>query len=109
MALVTHGKLVMRFSAISLKHSLWYMCCVVAVFALLGQSAGALSPAQRKIFNQGINYYNVLACGTGSPSAPTGAGSGPTIVIDPGHSGTDIHDTDPQTGLYDHDYPNTPE
>jgi N-acetylmuramoyl-L-alanine amidase len=30
-------------------------------------------------------------------------------VLDPGHSGEDIHSTDKQTGLIDHDYPNHPE
>ncbi|HEY5152561.1 MAG TPA: N-acetylmuramoyl-L-alanine amidase [Candidatus Saccharimonadales bacterium] len=45
---------------------------------------------------------------TSSPASSSSA-SGPTIVLDPGHSGHDIHDTDPQTGLYDHDYPNIPE
>ncbi len=49
-------------------------------------------------------------CGTTcSDQSTTPAGGGKTIVLDPGHSGTDIHDNDPQTGLYDHDYPNAPE
>jgi N-acetylmuramoyl-L-alanine amidase len=39
-------------------------------------------------------------------SAPDQA---PVIVLDPGHSGKDIHSTDKQTGLIDHDYPNHPE
>lgn len=33
----------------------------------------------------------------------------PVIVLDPGHSGTDIASVDPKTGLNDHDYPNFPE
>ncbi len=33
----------------------------------------------------------------------------PVIVLDPGHSGTDIASVDPESGLNDHDYPNFPE
>lgn len=46
-------------------------------------------------------------CSTSSGS--TTGNSEPVIVIDPGHSGSDISDTDPQTGLFDHDFPNVPE
>jgi N-acetylmuramoyl-L-alanine amidase len=35
--------------------------------------------------------------------------SGPTIVLDPGHSGTSVRITDPATGVTDYDYPNVPE
>ncbi len=43
-----------------------------------------------------------------SPGSPSGTGSHPVIVIDPGHSGRSIrsHTTN---GLLDYDYPNTPE
>lgn len=41
----------------------------------------------------------------GSGSASSG-GDGPTIVIDPGHSGGNISETDKKTGLYDFDYSN---
>lgn len=37
------------------------------------------------------------------------SGTKPVIVLDPGHSGSDIDSIDPATGLRDHDYPNTPE
>lgn len=56
--------------------------------------------------------YDPSACqsiNTAANASDTLAGNGPTIVIDPGHSGTDIAKTDPATGLYDHDYPNEPE
>ena len=56
-----------------------------------------------------LYFYPNWVGGCGNPTSTSQAGSNPTIVIDPGHSGTDIHDTDPQTGLYDHDYPNVPE
>ncbi len=45
------------------------------------------------------------ACSTGDINN----GAGNVIVIDPGHSGNDITVTDPQTGIMDHDYPNSPE
>jgi N-acetylmuramoyl-L-alanine amidase len=41
-------------------------------------------------------------CGAGNTSSPV-------IVIDPGHSGSDIKSTDAATGLIDFDYPNKPE
>ena len=42
------------------------------------------------------------------PATPAPAGSGPVIVIDPGHSVT-VHATDPATGLNVSDYENEPE
>lgn len=52
----------------------------------------------------------------GTPPAPGGTSTNPdtpgpqaTIVIDPGHSGSDIAGNDPATGLYDFDYANRPE
>ncbi len=42
---------------------------------------------------------------TSSASAP--AGTKAVVVLDPGHSGTDIQVTDPTTGILDHDYPTT--
>ena len=42
------------------------------------------------------------------PPAPVAAGTGPVIVIDPGHSPTVTH-VDPATGLNDSDYENEPE
>lgn len=60
----------------------------------------------------------VAISGTAAIAAPSVTGSdskvatmpgAPVIVLDPGHSGKDIHSTDSQTGLIDHDYPNHPE
>ena len=45
-------------------------------------------------------------CGT--KTAPGAKPNAPTIVLDPGHSGTDVSLKD-QTGLMDHDYPTVPE
>lgn len=39
----------------------------------------------------------------------TDPSNAPTIVLDPGHSGTDTDKIDPTTGLRDHDFPNIPE
>ena len=83
----------------------------LAIILLLASQTGlvsALSPDQVQLFNENINYFDVNGCTTSSAPVTSG-GNQPTIVIDPGHSGHDIHDNDPQTGLYDHDYPNYPE
>jgi N-acetylmuramoyl-L-alanine amidase len=45
---------------------------------------------------------------TPSAAAPVAAGTGPVIVIDPGHSPT-VNHVDPATGLNDSDYENEPE
>lgn len=45
----------------------------------------------------------------GSANRGSGTAAKPVIVLDPGHSGSDINIIDPTTGLQDHDYPNTPE
>jgi N-acetylmuramoyl-L-alanine amidase len=46
--------------------------------------------------------------GPSRPAAPV-LTQGPTIVLDPGHSGSDVLHNDPATGIADHDYPNHPE
>lgn len=63
--------------------------------------AMALSADQQKAFNENVRYFNTDLCGVNS-----GITDAPTIVIDPGHSGTDINTPDAATGLNDHDYPN---
>ncbi|HVW23022.1 MAG TPA: N-acetylmuramoyl-L-alanine amidase [Candidatus Saccharimonadales bacterium] len=84
----------------------------LAVSLSIGSSASGLGLTDQEWnrINGDSIYYN--GCSNSSSAAVNGSGptsGGPTIVIDPGHSGDDIHDNDPQTGLYDHDYPNEPE
>jgi N-acetylmuramoyl-L-alanine amidase len=52
------------------------------------------------------NSSGSCSCSTSSATPNSGA---PTIVIDPGHSGTKNQVIDPTTGLIDFDYPNVPE
>ena len=68
---------------------------------------------QSKIDQIGQSLY-----GGGQPAAsssgccPSGGSTnsgGKTVVIDPGHSGSNHKVTDPETGLNDYDWPNTPE
>ncbi len=47
---------------------------------------------------------------SGSTSTSTSTSTGQAVILlDPGHSGTDVSTKDPATGLTDHDYPNQPE
>ena len=61
--------------------------------------------------NDNTAFYQPDQCSSiGNTNTTTAATSiKPVIVLDPGHSGDVISDTDPQTGLKDLDYPNIPE
>lgn len=91
-----------------------FFACYMASAPMIQTFADPLPPTEVQALTEWTNWVTAN-CGTiPAPStAPSGGssggGTGPTIVIDPGHSGKDISDTDPATGLYDHDYPNTPE
>jgi|GEM_PF-2806687 len=82
---------------------------VVSALISQGGSQGASTPASTSTggccSTAGASVDTTEATG----GSTTNNSSQPVIVLDPGHSGDDIHDTDPQTGLYDHDYPNIPE
>lgn len=101
------------------RHSSRIIVACLAVALLLGQQVAAdVDPDLLFCVHQGgfggTCFQDPNGCLGGSAAttdSTTGSSNpnGPTIVLDPGHSGNDIHDTDPQTGLYDHDYPNVPE
>lgn len=54
-------------------------------------------------FSASIKGFGGIVKSSSNPTAKT------VIVLDPGHSGSDIDSTDSTTGLRDHDYPNHPE
>lgn len=75
--------------------------------------AGNFANAQTVQYVQiGMGIYNKLTAPAGTANVSPGTTAvtgGPTIVLDPGHSGTSSKVTDAATGLIDYDYPNTPE
>ena len=62
------------------------------------------SPSDAAIYTSHLKQWMGEMAGIANESpGTTTSPSKPTIVIDPGHSGSDIATTDPETGLYDHD------
>ncbi|HXE10337.1 MAG TPA: phage tail tip lysozyme [Verrucomicrobiae bacterium] len=84
-------------------HAEWYVNAVLKMYEYYNSQPGATPSG-------GSTVVPAASGGdSGSCSCTTSASGDSTIVIDPGHSGHDISDTDPATGLYDHDWPNVPE
>lgn len=66
--------------------------------------AGSPKPARVVEAERILNLAN-----SGNLQGSGNATGKPVIVLDPGHGGATINRTDPQTGLHDGDYNNTPE
>lgn len=90
----------------SYNHADWYVKAVLKLYDYYNSQPGATPSGGSTIVPTPAGSTSSTG---GACSCTTTATNGNTIVIDPGHSGKDIHDIDPQTGLYDHDYPNPPE
>ena len=79
-----------------------FMAVFIALFSIYSTSP-AYAQDQQAIHQYRNDSSEYKACST---TATTDNSGGSTVVLDPGHSGTDKTIVDPDTGLHDHDYPN---
>lgn len=91
------------FSSTNLRRYLFgFMAVFIALFSIYSTSP-AYAQDQQAIHQYRNDSSEYKACST---TATTDNSGGSTVVLDPGHSGTDKTIVDPDTGLHDHDYPN---
>lgn len=78
-----------------------FMAAFIALFSIYSTSPAYADAQSAHQFKNDTSEYK--ACST---TGNTDSTTGPVVVLDPGHSGTDKTIVDPDTGLHDHDYPN---
>jgi len=78
-----------------------------AVDAILQHYEAPLDKIKGLVERTGFAKTILQTYGSSSPvAAASSSAQKPTIVLDPGHSGTDLTQIDATTGLHMHDYPN---
>lgn len=81
-----------------------FMAVFIALFSVYSTSPAYADGDPGAIHQYRNDSSEYKFCGATATDDTNGNGS--TVVLDPGHSGTDKTIVDPDTGLHDHDYPN---
>jgi N-acetylmuramoyl-L-alanine amidase len=91
------------FSSTNLRRYFFgFMAVFIALFSIYSSSPAYAQEDPAAVHQYRNDTSEYKACST---TANTNSTTGPVVVLDPGHSGTDKTLPD-ETGLHDHDYPN---